>query len=128
MMRTSFAIVIGAALLAATACGKGDKNGSGGGGGGGGGGVDKETWDKLTGGIQSGSDFAKTSADIDKVLGPVKVKKDDRWIWAVDNGTDCYELKLMKAGEDKVAGWGGGKVNKMVEDQYAKCAKRAKGE
>ncbi len=105
------------ALVMVAACGKG---------GGGGASLDKASWKALTDGIHAGDAWATTTAAIDKAFGgPAKAKTDQEWTWAVDDGSDCWELELQKNG-DKVGGWGGGHVNKMVEGPYAKCAAKAK--
>jgi hypothetical protein len=111
-----------AALAFAGACGKsGDKAG------GSGGGIDKAAFDKVVDGVHSGDTVASAQPALDKLMGPVKVKSDKEWIWAVDDGTDCWQVRAMLNG-DKIAGLDTGKVNKMVEKSYAKCAARAKGE
>jgi hypothetical protein len=120
MNKTSSMVL--AALLATAACGKG-----GGSGGGGGAKIDKAAFKALTDGIKQGDAWATTTASIDKVLGPVKVKRGtDLWIWAVDDGEDCWNIKLEGNGTT-VMGWSGGSVNKLVERGYQKCVERSKG-
>jgi hypothetical protein len=110
----TFSIIM-AAALACVACGKGSK-----------GGVDKGAFDKLLDGTHHGDAWATATAAADKVLGPAKIKTDGQWTWAVVDGDACWELDLMKDG-DKVAGVGGGLVDKMIEKPFARCAAKARG-
>ena len=116
-MKQKLAIGLVCALMGLGACGKSS---------GGGGGIDKETYDKMMDSVHGGDAWDKATAAVEKVMGPAKLKTDAQWTYAVDDGTDCYDVQLLKNG-DKVAGVGGGKVNKAVEKLYTKCSTRAQG-
>ncbi len=101
-------------LLVAAACGKGAPGRS----------VDAASFKELTKNIHEGDKWDDAVSSIEKVLGPAKSKNDHQWTWAVASGDDCFDLEVAKL-DDKIAGWSGGHVNKMLGDLYAKCAERA---
>jgi len=114
-MKTSF---LAALAIACVACGSGGSGGSGG--------IDKAAFDRLLEGTHHGDAWATASAGADKVLGPARIKDADRWVWAVVEGDECWELDLMKDG-DKVSGVSGGVVGKMLAEPFARCVARSKG-
>jgi hypothetical protein len=106
------------ALVVVGACGKG---------GGARGGVDRDAFRTLSAGIHGGDAWASASAAADKLLGPAKIKTDTKWTWAVDDGSDCYQLVLYKDG-DKVGGRSSDTASSMAGRPYDKCAAHAKGQ
>jgi hypothetical protein len=116
MIRTLSIALLVAATTGTAACGSNGKAGPS---------VDEKAFKELTKGIHAGDAWAPTVASVEKLLGKAKVTTEQEWKWAVVDGDDCFDLDLDKNG-DKVAGWGGGHVNKMLGNLFAKCAAKAK--
>jgi hypothetical protein len=108
-----------AAAIAGGACSKKEGGGSSGSK------INKASVDKAQDEIKPPLPVADAKAKLVAILGePTAVDGEDLY-WAAVDGSTCFELKLLvQQGEAK--GAMGGQVNKMVEEEFNKCAAHAK--